>query len=236
MSDRRHEIEVDIEASPSAVWETLSTAPGIMSWFAPEVRVEPGEGGSVFASWGPGMEGSERITAWEPDRHLQLTRERSDGRQASVLDYFIEGVNGATSLRLIHSGFGDAESFDEEFESTGGAWPVFMKMLKNSAERGGAACRNISLLRTLGCARADAWATLQRGIQYELRGVARHFDSMGYACWEFPSRNHAMLAVFCETCSGQTMLTVTWLLYDAKAEEVEELRARWTKLLDRVFA
>ena len=113
---RKHELKIEVAATPAELWKALSTAQGIQSWFAPIARVEPGIGGGITVGWGPGMEFTEPIKVWEPEQHLRAGR----------VDYYIEGNGDTTILRLVQSGFGDDAKFDGEFESTGTAWPVFM--------------------------------------------------------------------------------------------------------------
>jgi len=99
--------------------------------------VEPGVGGGITVGWGPGMEFTQAIEVWEPEKHLHAGR----------VDYYIEGNGDTTILRLVESGFGDDAKFDGEFESTGKAWPVFMTMLKRSAEAGVDSCTNATTFR-----------------------------------------------------------------------------------------
>ena len=81
---RKHEIEIEIAAPASEVWKALTTAEGIASWFAPGAAVEPGAGGTMTISWGEGMEFTNRIAIWEPERHLD--RQRSPRARASQRD------------------------------------------------------------------------------------------------------------------------------------------------------
>ncbi len=64
MNKRKHEIAVDIAASPEQIWQMLTEAEGIKKWFAPEARVMPGAGGSITLSWGEGCEGTAPIHLW----------------------------------------------------------------------------------------------------------------------------------------------------------------------------
>jgi len=225
---RKIELEIEIAADAAEVWRALSTGEGITSWFAPEAAVEPGVGGKVYAKWGEGMEGTSRIEIWEPGRHLRKAHDRGEGAPPSVVDYFIEGRGGKTVLRLVQSGFGASASFDDEYNSTRQAWPVFLQMMKHSVERGIGSCRNVSVFQFLNVPKAEAWETLQRKLGGAADGIVRHFNPDGYLCYEFPAKDGAMLSVFCEKCSGNTMLTLTWLLYDATAEEAEKVREEWT--------
>jgi len=231
------ELEIEIAADAAAVWEALSTAEGIMSWFAPIARVEPGAGGTTYIKWGEGMEGSQRIEIWEPDRHLRIVGDRPAPAPPSVVDYFIEGRGGNTVMRLVQSGFGESASFDDEYNSTRAAWAVFLQMMKHSVERGVAACRNVSVFRILSDPPDAAWEKLMTIAAAEMKeGTQPHFNPQGHCCClEFPERQGAMLSIFCEKCSGQSMLTLTWLLYDVSAEEAESVRARWAAMLDQTF-
>jgi hypothetical protein len=183
------------------------------------------------------MEGTERIEAWEPEQHLRLAHDRANGAPPSVVDYYIEGSGGSTVLRLVHSGFEATANFDDEFNSTHTAWPVFLQMMKHSVERGVAACRNVTVFRHMSVPREEAWAKLMGPAPVELMGgVVRHFNAAaGCCCLEFPERKGAMLGLFCEKCSGATILTSVWLLYDVPAEEAESWRARWSGVLDQIF-
>jgi uncharacterized protein YndB with AHSA1/START domain len=237
MKDETRKIELDIEIAADAaeVWRAVSTAEGFTSWFAPEVAVEPGAGGKVYIKWGEGMEGSSRIEIWEPAQHLRIAQDREEGPPPSMVDYILEGKGGTTVLRLVHSGFGSSASFDDEFNSTRQAWPVFLQMIKHSAERGIGSCRNVTVFRFLGVPREAAFEKLQQRIGGAVDGLVRHFNPDGYLCYEFPEKQGAMLSVFCEKCSGSAMLTLVWLLYDVTAEEAEKVREEWTGIVNELF-
>lgn len=238
---RKHEMEVEVDATEAQVWEAVSTSEGIASWFAPIVKVAPGAGGSVTVAWDPSMEGTQRIEVWEPNKHIQIVGDREGGAPPSVVDYYVEGRGGKTVMRLVHSGFDDTAKFDGEFEATGGAWPAFLKMLKHSVERGVSTCRNVTLFRMLAEPREAAWEKLTSSLpelkQPELQaGVSLHFNAAkGSAIVEFPERNHALLCVFCEKCGGVAMLTLVWLLYGESESEAQQVRERWATKLDELF-
>jgi uncharacterized protein YndB with AHSA1/START domain len=233
---RRHEMEIEIAAPAAEVWKAISTAQGIASWFAPCTAVEPGVGGKVFIKWGEGMEGTQRIEIWEPERQLRIGHDRGEPAPPSVVDYFIEGRGGTTVLRMVHSGFGEDANFDSEFDATGAAWPVFLKMMKHSVERGIAGCRNVTVFRMPSEPRETAWQKLSARMGGAVDGLVRHSDPRGYLCCEFPSKGGAMLAVFCENCGSVAAVTITWLLYDVAETEAERMRQEWTSLVDSAFA
>jgi uncharacterized protein YndB with AHSA1/START domain len=219
--DRKAEFEIEIDATPEEVWEALATAEGIMSWFAPVAKVEPGPDGRAFISWGEGMEGWQRIEAWEPGRHLRL-------KDRHGVDYYIETKGGRTVLRLVQSGFGPEASFDAEFESTIAAWPAFLQMLKHSAERGVRTCQNVTVFRILAIPRDQCLAALKP----ELPEGQVRYERGGIRCIEFPDGR--MLTIFCENCGAQSMLTIVSLLYGADQAQADTVRAHWTAVADRI--
>jgi uncharacterized protein YndB with AHSA1/START domain len=231
---RKHEMEIEIDATVDRVWEAVSTAHGLASWFAPCAEVEPGAGGKVVLKWGPGMEATPQIEIWEPDRHLRTASDRPAPAPPNVVDYLLEGRGGTTVLRLVHSGFGDAADFNDEYDSTGAAWPVFLQMMKHSVQRGVARCRNVTVFRILEEPADSAWEKLMQRIDGAVNGAVRHFDPVGHCgCYEAP--NGAMLSIFCEKCGGVTAITVVNLLYDVSTAEAESVRERWSGILNQTY-
>src|SRR5579884_4252614 len=107
---RSHENAIEIPAPPETVWRGITQADEIVRWFSPKAEVKPGLGGSIQVGL-PGVEGSSRITVWEPGRHLQLVEERPAGARNPdaagavetadpakpvqiVVDYYLEGKGG----------------------------------------------------------------------------------------------------------------------------------------------
>jgi uncharacterized protein YndB with AHSA1/START domain len=142
--ERSFEVSTDIEADAGKVWKAVSESEEISKWFAPEVKVTPGVGGSITVSWGPGMEGTIAIEAWEEGRHARWAEDRdqpySGGKDDQVrhlaTDFFIEDVGGgATRLRIVQSGFGPGAIWDNDLESTHRGWITFLRILKHNVER-----------------------------------------------------------------------------------------------------
>ena len=69
---RKVDTTIEIHAPADAIWQALTDPEELTRWFCLNARVKPGQGGSIFYSWGPPYEGENRIDVWEPDRRLRL--------------------------------------------------------------------------------------------------------------------------------------------------------------------
>jgi uncharacterized protein YndB with AHSA1/START domain len=161
MSDTRNiDLTYTIAADTKAVWAALTEADKLMRWFAPDVRVNPGSDGSIFVSWGPGMEGESKIRLWEPNKHLRFEfGENPQTKQPISVDYFLEGKGGETVLRLVHSGFSADAEWDEEFDSHMRGWRIFMHTVRYDLEhQAGKPCKQHVISVDTALDRGQAWA------------------------------------------------------------------------------
>jgi uncharacterized protein YndB with AHSA1/START domain len=61
------QVEVEVPGTPEEVWQAIATGPGISSWLVPaEFEVRDGKPVAVKLNFGPGMESTSAVTAWEP--------------------------------------------------------------------------------------------------------------------------------------------------------------------------
>lgn len=163
---RAIEIEVEVDAPLEAAWRAVSTGEEMARWFSPQARIEPGEGGSVWISWGEGVEGEAPIGAWEPGRKLRWVEELPDpeapGEKVRLaVEFTVEGREGRTVVRLVHSGFTENEGWDDYFDGLLTGWSYFMRHLQLYLERHrGTPRRMISVRRAPGMSPPDAWAAL----------------------------------------------------------------------------
>jgi uncharacterized protein YndB with AHSA1/START domain len=226
--NRKFETEVRVAASPEAVWEALTTPEGVASWFAPEVRVTPGEGGSIWVSWAPGMEGESLISALEPLRRFAYAQDRPD-RDPVIAEFLIEGQGGSTVLRLVNSGFGAEARFDDELESTSRAWMLFLFMLKHGVEHPHSVARNVTILRFVDIPREELWKALT---EKPAQGRITFDDGVGCRCVEYPDLKGSITGIFCEKCGGQTSVTLMSILYDPEPGVEDRIRSEWTAVAD----
>src|ERR1043165_9402829 len=64
---RSVETEFEVPGTPEEVWQAISTGPGISSWLVPtEFEVQGGKPVAVKLNFGPGMEMTSPVAAWNP--------------------------------------------------------------------------------------------------------------------------------------------------------------------------
>lgn len=153
---RSLEKEVEIDAPAEAVWKAVSEAEELVRWFPLEARVEPGEGGSIYLSWGEGMGGEARIDVWEPGRRLRWIQEGD-----MAVDVTIEGRGGRSVVRLVQSGFSAESEWDDYYDATDTGWSFYLLNLKHYLERhGGAASEILYVRRDTERSKEEAWTRL----------------------------------------------------------------------------
>lgn len=133
---RTLEIELDLGATPERVWRALTEAEELMSWFPLQAEVEPGEGGVIRIGWDGSFASDLKVQVWEPGERLRTTwplgKEEGGPVEGLVLDFSIAaGSGGGTRLRLVHSGFPTAESWDGIFDSHRRGWSYELRSLRH---------------------------------------------------------------------------------------------------------
>ena len=241
---RSHETSITIDAPLEEVWRAITEAREIERWFAPEVRVVPGVGGTMFGSWGPGMEGTQTIEVWEPNRQLRLIDERvrphagaGDGPTRLVIDYFFETENGKTVLRLVHSGWGAGPNWDGEFEGTRSGWSAFFRTLRHGLERHpGQPVKNMSFFHTAPAGDGDAlWAqffdTLDRlNVAWKGQELQRSDAPKSYS-GIVAGTNDAMLTAALSSRPNANFIYVNLVLYGLSPERLAEVEQAWKSAL-----
>jgi uncharacterized protein YndB with AHSA1/START domain len=127
-AERSLEMHVDVDAPIEAVWKALTEAEGLANWFSPIAKVSaPGLNGEVTAAWSDEMAFTVRVDAWEPNRRVRWISEDIMGPgTALVSDFHLETAGGKTRVRLVQSGFGEFEGWDDFLESTETGWKYFL--------------------------------------------------------------------------------------------------------------
>ena len=245
METRSHETQIEIDAPLEEVWRAITDAPEIQKWFAPEVTVTPGVGGKFSASWGPGMEGTQFIEIWEPNRHLRLFEERAHtfgctGDESTrtapvrlVVDYYLNSENGKTLLRLVHSGFGASSDWDGEYDGTRQGWPGFFRVLKYTLERQpGKDVRNLNLFHTVPAGDANALqAQLLSG--FDLRGET-WLEAPGFYQGVVDSLDGALVTIAASQKPDLAHFYVNLTLYGCDPTRVAQVEQQWKQALENL--
>ncbi|HWA16559.1 MAG TPA: SRPBCC domain-containing protein [Gemmatimonadales bacterium] len=156
---------IAIHAPAALVWKAIAEAEGIRNWFSFDARVEPGVGGKIWWSFGPGMEWDTPITIWEPEQHLQTASDMGPDLPPFAVDYFIEGQGDTTVLRLVTSGFGDDKDSDEMYYGMEAGWAYFLQHIKLLLERHWGVDREIAWeRRRVAGTRAEGWARIAQAL------------------------------------------------------------------------
>jgi uncharacterized protein YndB with AHSA1/START domain len=120
---------VEVPGSPDEVWRAIATGAGISSWFVP-TAVEEREGGTVVASFGPGMDSITTISQWDPPR--KYVAETGAGPDRVATEWTVETRAGGTcEVRVVHRWFSRTDDWDAEYEGHAYGWTAsFFRILR----------------------------------------------------------------------------------------------------------
>ena len=104
-------LEVEIAATPGAVFHALITPEELDRFFATKAVVEPRIGGSYDFGWGDG--GPVKILELARDARLAYSW-HFENEPPTIVTWTLENSGGGTRLTLVHSGFGP-QAWTEEY-------------------------------------------------------------------------------------------------------------------------
>lgn len=188
MSDTRPTRSIEIErtiddATPEEVWEAITTAEGLRRWFPLDARVT-GPEGTVWLSWGPGSEGEAPIHVWEPGARFGWTESHGadpDGHPVRIaVDFYVEGREGSTVVRLVQSGLGAGSEWDDMYDALVDGWTYFLFNLVHYFRHHRGKDRRLAWKRAAtDLARDVAWERLLGAALVAGNGVATAAGSVG---------------------------------------------------------
>ena len=126
---REIRLEIEVPGTVDEIWDAISTGPGITSWYVPHT-VEQREGGAATASFGPGpeMQVAGRVAAWQPPHRIVFTGD--PGEEGLAFEWLVEARDqGTCVVRLVNTGFGDGNPWDEQYDDMLGGWRLFLRNL-----------------------------------------------------------------------------------------------------------
>lgn len=127
---RTIELEAEVHATPEQVWQAIATGPGITSWFVPTQI----DGDTIRFDFGPGLGTDEgTITASEAPHRFRY----ESVQRGRVLAYevLVEAKDGGSCVvRLVNSGFGTGEDWDDQYFGMTEGWTLFLVHLRLAVE------------------------------------------------------------------------------------------------------
>lgn len=253
---RSVEREISIDAPVDVVWRALTDARELMRWFPLNATVTPGVGGSIMTRWDEAHENDDgRIEIWEPEHHL-----RTVGQGGSwvgiATDYYLQGKAGRTVLRVVSSGFGEGEDWDDLLNSFGGGWDFELRGLRFYLERHRGTDRVVAWARVpYTCGHLEAWTrVLGPGGWFGAEGLDR--VAAGGRCDVRVATGEAIegivqlnqpphqLSVITDSWNGAVLRVLlfgkeVWLwlaTYGVATNEVRAIQTRWRDSLGRLFS
>jgi len=83
----------------------------------------------MVASFGPGMDAPGRVAAWEPPARVLF--DGGDADSGLAFEWLIEARDGGTCVvRLVNSGFGSGEGWDDQYDAMESGWGLFLFNLR----------------------------------------------------------------------------------------------------------
>ncbi|HKM90270.1 MAG TPA: SRPBCC domain-containing protein [Candidatus Acidoferrales bacterium] len=259
---KRLKKEIEIAASPAAVWKALTDVEELARWFPLSARVTPGAEGSIFLSWGPGCEGEARITGWEPQKLLRLIEQAGGvaGPEGVTIEWKLEPAGGGTTVvRLVQSGFSaGGEWADEYFASTEYGWGFMLLNLRHYLERHAGTPRRVAWPRIkVSMSREEAYrrlaepgglfregaAGLVAGADYMLEAATgENFEGRvefvrpprGF-CIGVRELNDALVWLTIEGTGGEHDVQLWLSSYGVPQAKVESFEREWGGVLGRIF-
>ncbi|HVE50792.1 MAG TPA: SRPBCC domain-containing protein [Casimicrobiaceae bacterium] len=147
-AERSIEKSIVVPATIDQTWDTWTTREGIISFLAPEAKVEPKVGGAFHVYFNPlaepGMKGADdmRFMALQPKRMLSFDWNApphlSQARQQRtfVVVRFTSVGDKDTQVTLHHTGWGDGDEWDKAYVYFDRNWMNVLTNLKTRFETG----------------------------------------------------------------------------------------------------
>ena len=129
---RSVQVEFEVPGTPEEVWQAIATGPGISSWFVPaEFEERDGKPVAMKLKFGPGMEPSATVTAWDPPRMYAGQNEGWGGSPPIATEWSVEARAGGLCLvRIVHSLFASTDEWDNQLEGAKSGWSGFLAILR----------------------------------------------------------------------------------------------------------
>jgi hypothetical protein len=213
----------------------------VSSWFVP-TTIEERVGGSIVASFGPGMDSVSTITGWLPPHRLAAeSQAMGPGSPTTETVWTVEPRGADTCLvRVVHAWSASTSDWDGAFEGIRYGWIAFFRILRLHLThfRGHAAAPVQLVVMRAAPTAASAWDRLTSALGFagavagarvctgsgvpRVAGMVEHLGSPEYPEMllrlEEPAPGLAHL--FAMPMGGQVVMPIRLYLHGARAAEV----------------
>jgi len=252
---RSVEAETEVPGTPEEVWAAIATGPGVSSWFVP-TTIDGREGGDVTASFGPGMDSSSKITAWDPPRRFVATNPggMGPGSPEMATEWTVEARSGGRCrVRVVHRWFADTDDWDRQFEGTVYGWRAFFRGLHLYLMHfSGMPSSMFQLMGFAPAPQARAWESLVGSLGLDaaaegkgfkartltLAGVAEHVVETEHPelLLRLAEPAPGVIHLFVMPMGGQVCVSVRCFLFgDRAAATVAREEPRWQAWLNELY-
>jgi len=254
---RSVQVEVEVPGTPEEVWQAIATGPGISSWFVPAAFDErDGKPVGLTLNFGPGMESTSAVTAWEPLKQW-ATQSAGwiPGSPPIANEWSVEARAGGTCVvRIVHSLFASTDDWDNQLEGTEAGWPAFLRTLRIYLTHfRGQGSAVMKWMLPVAVTEAQAWETLTASLGLKdlgvglggsapagvpaFSGVVEYVSQSPYdALLRVDKPGPGIAALGTVSFGGQTLVALNFYLYgDQAAETVARETPRWQAWVQERF-
>jgi uncharacterized protein YndB with AHSA1/START domain len=255
---RSVQVEFEVPGTPEEVWQAIATGPGISSWFVPaEVEERDGKPVAMKLNFGPGMEPSSALTAWDPPRMFTAQGEGWGGSPPIATEWSVEArAGGVCIVRVVHSLFASTDDWDNQLEGAKSGLSGFLRTLRSYLTHfRGERSAITQFVAPVAGTEADAWETLTGALGLKglsvaqrwtapagvpaLSGMVEYVTQNPYDALlrlDTPGPGLAALGTFGFPGGGPTMVAMNFYLYgDHAAETVARETPLWQAWLQERF-
>jgi len=126
--------EFPINASPSRVFDAISTADGLDSWRTKTCEGTPVQGSEYRLGFGPENDCRAVVSNCTRDSEFELTFNKADADwQNSRISFRLTPDNGKTSISFRHVGWPE---MNEHYKISCFCWAMYLRLLKRYVETG----------------------------------------------------------------------------------------------------
>ena len=130
------DFSLHVESDLELVWNALTTAEGLASWYVVAADIDATVGGTLTVDWGAGPMGLAIIDEIDPPDRLELVYRDEEGRPSGAEEWLLSHENGITHVRLIHSlPVAEGATWDDTYPGIVRGWSLFMGTLAFVANR-----------------------------------------------------------------------------------------------------